>query len=391
MLSQIILKILLEKSLSGGKFLLDVYLNNFDEIVDKTITNFEKKYFGLSGTNLKEFLNSQEFKSQLLLHGNYRELDYDYLGGVLSTYINVAGEVTAKEVLLEFFIELENNINKQPKLRDQLILVYHRSHDQKLGNIERSMDDLRNNTNKMIELFEDISSKKAQRIEIDACLRKYNITDSQLVKLAEKAIKMAESNYINGLSLIVLDRFVDAELQFDKAIEHNPEKATYFLERGNAKSLQKNYADAYKDYSEATRLDSRLESAWVNKGSVLGLLGKNEESLEALEKALELDPNMEEAWNNKGLALNSLGRHEEALKAFDKAIELNSSTPAWINKISAYSKLGKHEEALDASKKGIELNPNMAEAWATKSSTLSDLGKHEEALQASNKALEGTF
>ncbi len=243
---------------------------------------------------------------------------------------------------------------------------------------------------KLIELFEGISNKKAQRIEIDACLQKYNISDGQLARLAENALKRAESNYIKGLSLIILDKFTDAELQFDKALEHNPEKPIFYLERGNARMLQKKYENAYRDYFEASRLDSRLVGAWVNKGCVLGVLGRYEESLESLEKAIELDPNMAEAWNNKGLALDDLGRYEEALKAFDKAIELNpnTATTVLINKVSALSKLGRHEEALGASEKALELDIKMALAWANKGSVLNDLGKLEEALEALNKATE---
>ena len=142
MLPEIILKILLEKSLNQGKTIFDKYFDNFDKIVNETCSYFERKYFGFSGTNLKEFLNSSEFKNQLLHHDNYRDLDYDSLGNVLSSYINVAEGISAKEILLEFFIELENNINKQPELRNQLILEYQRSHDRKLSNIQKSVDDI---------------------------------------------------------------------------------------------------------------------------------------------------------------------------------------------------------------------------------------------------------
>ncbi|MGD0954824.1 MAG: tetratricopeptide repeat protein [Methanotrichaceae archaeon] len=137
----------------------------------------------------------------------------------------------------------------------------------------------------MLECF---VQKDIQKSDRKLCLQGYNLSEDQILKIAENALKRAESNYEKGLSLIVLGKINSAEHQFDRAIQHNPECSKCYVGRGNAKNLQNKFREACEDYSEAIKLDPTSALAWSNKGIALDLLGKSDDALKSFNKAQEL-------------------------------------------------------------------------------------------------------
>ena len=275
MLPEMILESILSKSLKEvSSVVTDLYKNDFEEVFNKTIIDFEKKYYGFSGTNLKEFFNSPEFQSQLSLHHNYSELDYDFLGNELKAYVNLLPEISSKDLLLKFFIKLENNINKNPKLKDQLMLEYQRSNYKKIT--------------KMVEILERCLPKEVQDPgRGQQCLRKIILNKNEL----EEDVKIlldSSSSYERGLGKWQKNDLDGAESEFGAAIsKHLPSLSKSYFQRGNVRYLQEKYADAYEDYSEASRLDPQYTDAWSNKGVALGRLGKQDDALKCFDKAIE--------------------------------------------------------------------------------------------------------
>lgn len=256
-----------------------------------------------------------------------------------------------------------------------------------------------------------------------SCLQKYGVTLDQALKLADNALKAANSSYEKGLALTMMGNFGDAEQEFGESINLYPDNGEYYFARGNTRFLQGNYAGACKDYSEALKIDPNFVYAWSNKGSALSKLGRHyralaaykraikldpklaliwvnmsatliylgefNEALATSERAIKLDPKLAPAWDNKGSALDKLGQYNEALAAFQTAIELNPDlATAWKNKSAVYIGLGDLKKALSAAQMAIKLDPDLASAWNNKSAVLIDLGEFDEALAASLKAIE---
>ena len=115
---------------------------DYDSILDRTLSDFESKYFGFSKTDFKRFTDSPEFQTHLEQHLTDRELDLEYLGGILSEYVNLERGISGKTLLRDFYDKFEINLCKNPKLKDQLDLKYHRSAEGKLTIIQESTDEL---------------------------------------------------------------------------------------------------------------------------------------------------------------------------------------------------------------------------------------------------------
>ena len=359
---------------------------DYDSILDKTLREFEGKYFGFSKTDFKKFTESPEVQAHLEQHLADGELDLEYLGGILSEFVNLERDMSGKTLLLDFNDKFETNLVKDPQLKDQLELRYHKSADHQLHNIKESMSQ---NHDEVIKFLKCVIQKDVQKSDRKLCFHGQEVSDDQIIKLATNALERARSKYEKGLSLTVLGKFDEAELQFDSAIEHNPECAKCYLGRGNAKYLQNKLKEACEDYSEAIKLDSTFAPAWYNKGNVLYHLENSDDALKCFDKAIEITPRFAEAWHNKGNALDHLGKSDEALKWFDKAIENNPKHgETWYNKGTVSGKLGKYDDALKCFDEAIRINPQFAEAWANKGITLDRLGKSDEAIKCFDKAIE---
>ena len=359
---------------------------DFDFILDKTLREFESKFFGFSRSDFKEFTDSPEVQAHFEQHLTDRELDFEYLGKILRRYVNVERDVSPKAFLRYFYDKFEINLVKNPQLKAQLDLRYQRSTQHKLSNIEESM---KQKHEEVMKLLKCVIQKDVQKSDRKLCFQGQEVSDDQIMKLATNALKRARSKYEKGLSLTVLGKFDEAILQFDSAIEHNPECTECYFQRGNISSLQNKFREACEDYSEAIKLDPRSPYAWSNKGVALDGLGKSDEALKAYDNAIEINPKFAVAWYNKGATLADLDKPDDALKAYDKAIELNPQyAVAWSNKGNALISLGKPNEALIAYDKAIEIDPQLAEAWYNKGNALISLGKPDEALIAYDRAIK---
>ena len=366
-----------------------VYQENLNFILDKNLRELECKYFGFSRTSFKDFIKTSEFQTHLEQHLTDRELDLEYLGEVLSEYVNLEEGMSGKTFLQEFYDKFEINLIMNPELKAQLDLRSHKLAERKLQNIQESIGELSQNYEKRIKLLECFVQKKVQESDFRLCLHGHELSKDQILDLAANALKRAKSKYEKGITLTVLGEFGEAELQFDGAIEHNPECIECYFARGNTRSLQNKFREACEDYSEAIKLDPTFALAWYNKGNALDHLDKSDEALKCFDKAIEINPQLAEAWYNKGNALDHLGKSDEALRCFNKAIEINPKyAETWYNKGTVLGKLGKSDEALKCFDKAIRINSQLAEAWANKGLALDHLDKSDEALKYFDKAIE---
>jgi tetratricopeptide (TPR) repeat protein len=152
------------------------------------------------------------------------------------------------------------------------------------------------------------------------------------------------------------DRYQEAVVACDQAIELDPNSAIAYGAKGAALSCLGRYEEALASCERALQLAPKLPAPYMVKGAALNGLGRYEEALASSERALQLVRNYKEALVSKGVALNGLKRHEEALVTFDQAIQLDRDyTDAYIGKVTALEGLGKPTEAAQAFQKAREL------------------------------------
>lgn len=155
-----------------------------------------------------------------------------------------------------------------------------------------------------------------------------------------------------------------------------------FLER-------EKYSEALVSFDKAINLNPNYEKGWYGRGTALGFLEKFEEALAPLDKAVTINPDFAKAWNNRGLVLDNLKQYEEALASYDKAIAINPDFPlTWINHGYVQGNLGQFNEALQDFDKAIAIDPEDTLAWSNRGWVLIRLGRFEESIAACDKAIK---
>jgi stress-induced-phosphoprotein 1 len=94
-------------------------------------------------------------------------------------------------------------------------------------------------------------------------------------------------------------KFDEAIGYYTKAIELNPEDATYYSNRSGCYASLDKYQEALEDAESCLRVNPNFIKGYSRKGLALLRLGKEEEALEAYEAGLKIDPNNDQLLKDK--------------------------------------------------------------------------------------------
>ena len=175
----------------------------------------------------------------------------------------------------------------------------------------------------------------------------------------------------------------------DLFIEHEPNIAEAYNNRGNAYNGLSEHERAIEDYNKAIALSPNFAGAYNNRGVAYVRLKQHEQAIGDYNKAIALNPSYVEAYNNRGAAYYGLKQHEQAIGDYNKAIALNPNyAEAYNNRGAAYYGLKQHKQAIGDYNKAIALNPNYAEAYSNRGNTYAELKQRERAIGDYNKAIK---
>jgi tetratricopeptide (TPR) repeat protein len=128
--------------------------------------------------------------------------------------------------------------------------------------------------------------------------------------IATSALAQKENKYIrSGNSNYEEESYKDAEVDYMKALEKNPESLKGQYNLGGALYKQENYEDASKLYNNLTTIENdKIDNAnsYYNLGNTLLKAQKYPESIESYKNALRLDPNDMDAKYNMEYAKKML-------------------------------------------------------------------------------------
>lgn len=191
-----------------------------------------------------------------------------------------------------------------------------------------------------------------------------------------------------GEALMLIGNYTEALESFDKALDIKNDSAEIWLIRGYTLSELYRYNEALESYNESIRLNNKNKKAWYNKGNTLGILGNYKEALQSYDIALSIDWNYSKAWYNRGKCLQIIGRYEEALSSYYNATLINPNyTEAWYNHGDTLSRLGRYQESLDSYSKAINLDSNDIKSYIGKGNSLAILGRYDEAIKTYDEAI----
>ena len=201
--------------------------------------------------------------------------------------------------------------------------------------------------------------------------------------------KNADAFHLLGVIAHQTARNLDAVELIGKAIEINPNVASYYSNQGNALKELRQLDAALASYVKAIELKPDLAEAQYNRGIALHELKQLDSALVSYDKAIELKPNLAEAYSNRGIALQELKQLDAALASYDKAIELKPDyAEAYSNRGNALKELKQLDAAIASYDKAIELKPDYAEAYSNRGIALQELKQLDAALASYDKAIE---
>jgi len=177
------------------------------------------------------------------------------------------------------------------------------------------------------------------------------------------------------------------ELKTTKFGDIYPEDAVYAFEQAEKLLLKQKYDEAIVFFDKALEKLPRYANAWLKKGDTLSNLKRYDEALYCYEKVLQINPESSDVWNLKGICLSDLKRYEEAMESFDEAILLDPTRAStWNFKGVCFFTLGKLGKALECFDRAIKYSPEFAVAWHNKGGVFLKLGKQKEAEKCYEKA-----
>ena len=220
--------------------------------------------------------------------------------------------------------------------------------------------------------------------------------------------------------------FVIFILSFDSSLAQTAEE---YLSKGFLKSLiKKDYKGAMLDYNKAIELEPNNPEAYIGRGSLKAAMGNDEhfsivkissvqgqtkalrgaikdyeDSLKDYNKAIELDPNNPEAYHERGSVKDKMGNlksilqdkkgslndYKSALKDYNKAIELDPNKDTYyFYRGSVKSELGDYPGAIKDYNRLIKAEPKNADYYLLRGANKVWLGQKESGCLDLSKAGE---
>ena len=177
----------------------------------------------------------------------------------------------------------------------------------------------------------------------------------------DEKIQKASAHYQMGLSLLNDNNIQPAFVEFQKALELNPNDKEVLNIIGVIYLLNlEDYPKAIEYFQRALRIDPQYAEVSNNLGVGYEKIGKYEEAIDSYRKAASnpLYRSAEKAFNNLGWAYYRVKRFQESVDAFKNALRRypEFSLPYYGLALS-FNAMGRYEAAFSTLKKAIEYDP----------------------------------
>jgi len=178
---------------------------------------------------------------------------------------------------------------------------------------------------------------------------------------SEEKIKQATAHYQLGVSYLNDNNIQPAYVEFQKALELNPNDKEVLNALGLINLLKlEDYPKAIDYLTRALKVDRNYSEASNNLGFAYEKAGKYREAVEAYQTALSspVYRNAEKAFNNLGRAYYRMKMYTEAVDKYKESLRRFSDfPPPYYGLALCYNAMGKYDIAATSLKRAIELDP----------------------------------
>jgi tetratricopeptide (TPR) repeat protein len=133
---------------------------------------------------------------------------------------------------------------------------------------------------------------------------------------------MLEERYLRSCALKLAQQgdYTKAIALLSYLIDHHPENAVDYNNRGLIYFQSGDRQKALRDYNKALDLNSKLASAYNNRANYYAACGQLTAALSDYEQALDINPHHVRAWINRSITLRDLEEYGEAIENLEIAM-----------------------------------------------------------------------
>jgi len=134
----------------------------------------------------------------------------------------------------------------------------------------------------------------------------------------------AGTAYLNKYYREKADQYIDMAIyHLKKAVELNPEVASFHFKLGEALEARKDYESALTEYRRSIRKDLPSPYPYEAIGRVYYLMGRKMDALQTYSDAVKVIPDYYPLWNKKGIIEMELGLFDSAISSLQNSLRLN--------------------------------------------------------------------
>src|SRR4029453_9421696 len=186
------------------------------------------------------------------------------------------------------------------------------------------------------------------------------------------------------------EAYPKARVAATKALELNDKLAEAYTTRAYIKAyFDWDFANAERDFKRSIELNPNYPTARQWYGEYLSAMGRHAEAIDELKKAQELDPLSLIINKELGTAFSFAGQHDQAIEQLRKTLDMDSGfVPAHRDLGIAYTEKGKYGEAIAELEKALVLEKDNAFSLTALRYTYAVSGKREGAQRLLDQLIE---
>ncbi len=198
----------------------------------------------------------------------------------------------------------------------------------------------------------------------------------------------AFAHHHRGLGLLLQNKFDDAIVEFNAALQADPTNAKTYNSRGNAWRGKGELDIAIADYNEAIRLDPGFAFPYNGRGDAYYDKGEFDRAISDYSEVIRLAPTLAAPYNNRALAWRDKGELDRALEDANEALRRDPKNVAvYSTRGEIWRMKGDLDRALADQDEAIRLDSQSPLPFVTRGDTYRYRGEFNRALADYDQAL----
>ncbi|MDE0637893.1 MAG: tetratricopeptide repeat protein [Candidatus Poribacteria bacterium] len=182
-----------------------------------------------------------------------------------------------------------------------------------------------------------------------------------IIKDCNKKIILAELERVSGITQAMLFPDFDGFARlYRENVPYTELSAAEYAKRAYDAYQTEKYQNAIVDYDKAIELEPGKSSHYYFRAEAKVELGQYREAITDYNKAIELEPNDSYNYIQRAEAKVELGQYEEAITDYDKAIELYPDSSRYYYRAKVKVELEQYEEAIADYNEALQRKPKNA-------------------------------